>query len=136
MNKAADRTPSHQEMIKINGENLRFIRHLANMTQTELGNLMNLRFQQIQKYESGNNQMSAYRIWQIAQIFKIPLLILFDKHYINKMHQLHGKNLFIPKGKSLPENHLNIYKLEEEITEHVDAALFQSKEITNHDKNN
>ncbi len=37
-----------------------------------------LTFQQLQKYESGSNRISASRLWQIAQILDVPVAWFFE----------------------------------------------------------
>jgi|JI7StandDraft_1071085.scaffolds.fasta_scaffold145277_3 transcriptional regulator with XRE-family HTH domain len=44
------------------GANLRAARHNAGMTQEQLGDVIGVQFQQIQKYETGMNRISAPRL--------------------------------------------------------------------------
>lgn len=48
------------------GEKIRTRRVVAGMSQDELGKALGVTFQQIQKYETGVNQVSAVRLEQIA----------------------------------------------------------------------
>lgn len=48
------------------------------MTQSELGRLLGVTFQQVQKYENGSNRIGAGRLQRIAEIFEVPLAALFD----------------------------------------------------------
>lgn len=41
------------------------------MTQEQLGSAVGVRFQQIQKYESGVNSISAQRLWRLAQAMDV-----------------------------------------------------------------
>lgn len=54
------------EDIKI-GENIRRVRRQKNLTQDELGKLIGLTFQQIQKYERGKNRISAGKLVVLAR---------------------------------------------------------------------
>ncbi len=48
------------------------------MSQTALGEILGVTFQQIQKYEKGTNRVSAGRLHQISQIFGVPVDALFE----------------------------------------------------------
>ncbi len=43
------------------------------MSQEKLGDQLGLTFQQVQKYESGKNRISAARLHEISKIFDVPL---------------------------------------------------------------
>jgi transcriptional regulator with XRE-family HTH domain len=49
------------------GDKIRARRILAKMSQAELGSLLGVSFQQIQKYEKGVNRVGAVRLEQIAK---------------------------------------------------------------------
>ncbi len=51
---------------------------LRGMTQSVLAEQIGLTFQQLQKYESGANRISASRLWEIAQILDVPVASFFD----------------------------------------------------------
>jgi transcriptional regulator with XRE-family HTH domain len=53
-------------------------RRLLGVTQSQLASACGVRFQQIQKYECGQNRMSAGRLWQIAQALSVPVDYFFD----------------------------------------------------------
>jgi transcriptional regulator with XRE-family HTH domain len=48
------------------GQRVRHRRWLLGMTQQDLAECVGIRFQQVQKYESGANRISAARLWSIA----------------------------------------------------------------------
>ena len=48
------------------------------MTQQQLAQSVGIRFQQIQKYESGANRVSASRLWDLAQALDIPVSFFFE----------------------------------------------------------
>ena len=48
------------------------------MTQQQLAQAVGIRFQQIQKYESGANRVSASRLWDLAQALDIPVSFFFE----------------------------------------------------------
>ena len=48
------------------------------MSQGELGKMLGLTFQQIQKYELGVNRVSASKLWGIAEALKAPVASFYD----------------------------------------------------------
>ena len=48
------------------------------MTQQQLAQAVGIRFQQIQKYESGANRVSASRLWDLARALEMPVSFFFD----------------------------------------------------------
>ena len=48
------------------------------MTQQQLGDLVGIKFQQIQKYETGMNRISASRLWDIAKSLEVPISYFFE----------------------------------------------------------
>lgn len=48
------------------------------MTQQQLAQSVGIRFQQIQKYESGANRVSASRLWDLAKALDIPVSFFFE----------------------------------------------------------
>lgn len=53
-------------------------RVLQGMSQENLGERLDLTFQQVQKYEKGANRVSASRLYQIGEILKVPVEYFFD----------------------------------------------------------
>ncbi len=60
------------------GQKVRQRRCMAGMTQQQLGDKVGIRFQQIQKYESGTNRISASRMWDIAAAMEVPVSCFFE----------------------------------------------------------
>lgn len=48
------------------------------MTQQQLAEAVGIKFQQIQKYETGANRVSASRLWDIAGAMDVPVAHFFD----------------------------------------------------------
>jgi transcriptional regulator with XRE-family HTH domain len=48
------------------------------MTQQQLAQSVGIRFQQIQKYESGANRISASRLWDLARALDMPISFFFE----------------------------------------------------------
>ena len=59
------------------GNRIKQLRKARGITQTELGNAIGLTFQQVQKYEKARNRISAGKLAQIAQTFKVDVAELF-----------------------------------------------------------
>jgi transcriptional regulator with XRE-family HTH domain len=59
------------------GQRLRQKRWLSRMTQQQLADAVGIRFQQIQKYESGANRISAARLWRMAQALDVPISFFY-----------------------------------------------------------
>jgi transcriptional regulator with XRE-family HTH domain len=69
------RKPSHQDTYF--GERIREARIAAKLTQEQLGELMGVSFQQIQKYETGKNRVSSGRIGLLVKAVNRPLAYFF-----------------------------------------------------------
>ncbi len=48
------------------------------MTQQQLAERVGIKFQQIQKYETGMNRISASRLWDIAEALGVPVAFFFE----------------------------------------------------------
>ncbi len=48
------------------------------VSQTALADALGVSFQQVQKYESGANRISASRLFEVAHILGLPLAYFFD----------------------------------------------------------
>lgn len=55
------------------GQRIRTRRLLLGMSQEKFAALMGVSFQQIQKYEKGNNRIGASRLWDISKLLKTDL---------------------------------------------------------------
>ncbi len=55
------------------------------MTLQQLGDKVGITFQQIHKYETGANRISASRMWGIAAALDVPVTFFFDglEAYLN-----------------------------------------------------
>ncbi len=57
------------------GARLRARRTLLGMSQTALGDAMEISFQQLQKYESGSNRISASRLCEISKLLDVDIAL-------------------------------------------------------------
>ncbi len=60
------------------GKRVRLRRTLLGLSQEQLGDALNLTFQQVQKYERGTNRISASRLWDISQILDTSISYFFE----------------------------------------------------------
>lgn len=60
------------------GTRLRKKRRAMGLSQQRLAAKIEVRFQQVQKYESGANRISASRLWEIAKVLEVPVGYFFD----------------------------------------------------------
>lgn len=60
------------------GKRIRHRRWMIGMTQQQLAERVGIKFQQIQKYETGMNRVSASRLWDIAQVVEVPVSFFFE----------------------------------------------------------
>lgn len=59
------------------GSRIRLARILAGVGQQELGRAIGVSFQALQKYENGENRVSASRLYAIAQALDQPVVFFF-----------------------------------------------------------
>lgn len=60
------------------GKRIRHRRWLVGMTQQQLAEHVGIKFQQIQKYETGANRVSASRLWDIAEALDVQVSFFFE----------------------------------------------------------
>jgi transcriptional regulator with XRE-family HTH domain len=60
------------------GQRVRQLRWITGMTQQQLGDRVGIKFQQIQKYETGANRISASRLWDIAATLEVQVAFFFE----------------------------------------------------------
>lgn len=67
-----------QETERHIGRQLRTARRFADMSQTDLANAAGVTYQQVQKYERGNNRIAASRLWALAKALDVPMSYFFE----------------------------------------------------------
>ena len=60
------------------GKRVRQRRWMVGMTQQQLAEKVGIKFQQIQKYETGMNRVSASRLWDISEAMGVKISFFFD----------------------------------------------------------
>ena len=66
------------------GKRVRHRRWMVGMTQQQLGEAVGIKFQQIQKYETGMNRVSASRLWDIAEALDVPVPFFFEGYDVEE----------------------------------------------------
>ena len=60
------------------GKRIRHRRWMNGTTQQQLAEKVGIKFQQIQKYETGMNRVSASRLWDIAHALGVDISFFFE----------------------------------------------------------
>lgn len=60
------------------GKRIRHRRWMNGTTQQQLAEAVGIKFQQIQKYETGMNRVSASRLWDIANVLNVEVSFFFE----------------------------------------------------------
>ena len=60
------------------GERLRYYRVARGLTQTQLGQVASITFQQVQKYENGSSRIAASRLVSFARALDVPMGAFFE----------------------------------------------------------
>ena len=61
------------------GARVRARRKQFGMSQTKLGEALNLSFQQVRKYEIGTNRIGSSRLYQMSKVLDVPISYFFDE---------------------------------------------------------
>ena len=61
------------------GRRIKEIRKSMEMTQDDLAKQIGVRFQQVQKYETAQNRVSASRLFMIAEVFGVKVGDFFEE---------------------------------------------------------
>ena len=119
------RSNDHHSMNKVIGDNLRFVRRLKKMSLMQLADKMNVKYQQVAKYELGQNQLCAFRLWQASNILGCKVKYFFDQTYINRMYGYHSAN--IRRNSAMPSELLDIDELQADVEREL--AYIDFKEL-------
>lgn len=69
------------------GKRIRHRRWMIGMTQQQLAEKVGIKFQQIQKYETGMNRVSASRLWDISRAVDVPVSFFFEGLEDGQIHE-------------------------------------------------
>lgn len=75
------------------GKKIRQARWALSMTQQQLAEKVGIKFQQIQKYETGMNRVSASRLWDVSEALGVSIAYFFEglKDGAKAMDELYGQ---------------------------------------------
>ncbi len=59
------------------GKRMRALRLERGLSQTELGSMLDVTFQQVQKYEKGSNRVAAGRLHRVAEALSVPITFFY-----------------------------------------------------------
>ncbi|SFS38633.1 Transcriptional regulator, contains XRE-family HTH domain [Sulfitobacter marinus] len=106
------------------GQRIRQRRWLAGMTQQKLAELVGIKFQQIQKYETGANRVSASRLWDIADALGVDVAHFFEGLEAEK-GQSDGLSQSIPADLIGDKEAMDLVRSYYSIPEHQRRRLFE-----------
>ena len=94
------RTPTELAFNATVGSNIKYLRKTRNLNQSKVAAALSVSFQQIQKYEKGANGVSAIRLKQLADFFKVGCDVLVDPNMITAHRGFTGKQDWVDKELS------------------------------------
>lgn len=92
-----------QSMDQAIGARIKTYRKALGLSQTDLAERIGVKFQQVQKYESGVNRIAASRLWRIADVLGISVLRLFDDLHLRTEEDTQTFEM-LDLYRRLPEN--------------------------------
>ena len=104
------------------GKRVRHRRWMVGMTQQQLAEKVGIKFQQIQKYETGMNRISASRLWDIADALTVPVSFFFDGLEGAAAHNSDG---IVPGDILADKEALELVRSYYAIPEHQRKRLFE-----------
>ena len=105
------------------GKRVRHRRWLIGMTQQQLAEKVGIKFQQIQKYETGANRVSASRLWDIAEALDVPVSFFFEG--LNDAAEIDGAQEGVPADLLGDKEALDLVRSYYAIPENQRKRLFE-----------
>ena len=96
------KTPEENRVNKIVGLNIRDQRRKHHWTQTQLAEKLGITFQQIGKYEKGQNGLSAVRLLQISKQFKVPYHVILPHVILPNDNDISDSYIELPRNIKIP----------------------------------
>ena len=62
------------------GTRLKIRRSELGLSQNKIGELTGITFQQVQKYEKGQNRIGSSRLYEFAKILRVPVSYFFEQY--------------------------------------------------------
>lgn len=104
------------------GKRVRHRRWMVGMTQQHLAEKVGIKFQQIQKYETGMNRISASRLWDIAATLGVPVSFFFEG--VDATKETVGKTSSLPNDILADKEALELVRSYYAIPENQRRRLF------------
>lgn len=86
------------------GNRIKLRRKMLKFSQEKLAYLLGVTFQQIQKYENGQNRVSASRLWDLGEVLQVPVSFFYadmDEETVGSspmmMYGESGKKPYLPQ---------------------------------------
>jgi len=105
------------------GKRVRHRRWLIGMTQQQLAEQVGIKFQQIQKYETGANRVSASRLWDMADALDVPVSFFFDG--LEDDHKDTAENSMLPADLMGDKEALDLVRSYYSMPENQRRRLFE-----------
>lgn len=105
------------------GKRVRHRRWLIGMTQQQLAEQVGIKFQQIQKYETGANRVSASRLWDIAEALDVPVSFFFEG--LEEAHKEETDKQMVPADLMGDKEALDLVRSYYSIPENQRRRLFE-----------
>ena len=83
---ARTRVPKQCEFDVMVGANLQYMRKFRKLSMQKVAEQIPFTFQQLQKYEKGRNTISAYKLLQLCNIYKVDIAEIVKETFI-EIHQ-------------------------------------------------
>jgi len=99
---------------KFIGKKIKVKRLQFGMSQKRLSDLLQITFQQLQKYENGTNRTPLSRLYELSKVFNIPINYFFEglEEFLNENNKLFSEELpFKQKDKSHKKLETEVLKL-------------------------
>ncbi|WP_417257823.1 helix-turn-helix domain-containing protein [Celeribacter sp.] len=107
------------------GKRVRHRRWMVGMTQQQLAEKVGIKFQQIQKYETGMNRVSASRLWDIAEALGVPVSFFFEGADDASNEKLPAQNENVPADILADKEALELVRSYYAIPENQRRRLFE-----------
>lgn len=95
------------------------------MTQQQLAEHVGIKFQQIQKYETGANRVSASRLWDIADALDVPVSFFFEGIEAGETEAAQGAESSVPADLLGDKEALDLVRSYYAIPENQRRRLFE-----------
>ncbi len=73
------------------GRAIQILRAKEGLSQKNLADMLDVTFQQVQKYETAGNRISASRLYEIARALDVPVGALYNEHAVGA--SIHDKDM-------------------------------------------